>query len=113
MLNPAVLCQQHLLGEHNELHKLAGSIEAGHSLDGYLEQNIMALERIGERHAELVIEMERRDMNHQSPLEQPDVSAYPASSVDRTKAMLDLSGRCEACKRRLAQANAVRVTAYD
>lgn len=102
MLGPQYLCDQHLLGEHNELHKLAGSIDAGQSLDGYLDQRIVNPRRIGERHDELAAAMADRGMNHDSPLDQPDVSDYRASYVDLFAAEADLAERCADCRARLA-----------
>lgn len=71
-LPPAVLCRQHLLAEHRELHALWSILTRGGT--GYRnhpetlrwEGKLAALFR---RHEALVAEMERRGHAHRSPLD--------------------------------------------
>lgn len=99
MVNPKLLCRQHLLGEHRELHTLAGTLLHGKSIYGYIVTGLVDPSLIKQRHAELVTEMERRGYNHQSPIWQP---AYPALEpcVDMEGNLRELRRRCSACKER-------------
>ena len=36
MIKPELLCRQHLLGEHSEIHKHKHNFEKGHSIKGRL-----------------------------------------------------------------------------
>ena len=97
-VEPAELCDQHLLGEHKELHQLVGSINAGIRL-GKLEDFVETAE-INDRHAAIVAEMERRDMNHQSPIVYAD-HGRNGGDVDRDKSRKDLRERCDDCRERM------------
>lgn len=103
MTVPKQMCDAHLLGEHVELHMLVGAIREGISLDGYIENGLVNLPDIRERHMELVLEMRNRGMNHKSPL--PDY-VLPhryrgARSVVLAKSIHDLKTRCTECRRRI------------
>ena len=95
MVEPRCLCRQHLLGEHNELHKLVGCLRKGRSIEGYLEKGLVELHSIRTRHAALVKEMKRRNYRHQSPL-----GKFPASCrgyVNLQQSYNDLKDRCPNC----------------
>ena len=68
MIDPKKMCDQHLLGEHVELHMLVGSIKKGISLNGYVRNGLIEPKSIIKRHEQLAKEMKRRGMNHRSPL---------------------------------------------
>ncbi len=109
MLNPRLLCRRHLLGEHNELHMLAGSLARGIRLDGFVAKGLLEPRAMLERHDSLAREMLRRGYAHRSPL--PDCTAalagYPAAvregRVDLTVSARDLASRCPDCARRMAE----------
>jgi hypothetical protein len=107
MVNPKILCNQHLLGEHVELHMFVGTINKGITVNGYVENNLLEYKNIHERHTELVNEMERRGMNHQSPLPKVLGSHLPDSvkfsQIDRKMAKDELISRCKDCRERLAE----------
>jgi hypothetical protein len=96
MLKPSLLCRQHLLGEHNELHKLAGCLRLGRSVAGYVENGLVDLSRIEERHEELVVEMRVRNYNHKSPLKLG--RAVCGGKVDIERNWKDLWNRCLTCR---------------
>lgn len=96
MVDPKILCRQHLLGEHKELHMLAGCVARGKSLRGYLEKGLIQIHSIKCRHEELVEEMQRRGYNHSSPLR--DFQDYSAGEVNKEKSIYDLRIRCKNCK---------------
>lgn len=102
-VDPQLLCRQHLLGEHNEMHKLVGSIRAGHSIDGYVEAGQVDTSRIQSRHDELANELVRRGFTHDSPLSYDD--DIDRGAVDPAANRTELADRCEACARRILQAD--------
>ncbi|HUU46763.1 MAG TPA: pyrimidine dimer DNA glycosylase/endonuclease V [Acidobacteriota bacterium] len=71
-LEPALLCRQHLLGEHRELHAVWSILTNGKR--GYRRHPEVirwqgALRGLSGRHDRLVAEMERRGYRHLSPLD--------------------------------------------
>lgn len=70
-LPPAMLCRQHLLGEHRELHALWSILTTGKG--GYANHPETTRWRgkqaaLYARHDALVIEMNRRGYHHRTPL---------------------------------------------
>lgn len=106
MINPEMLCKNHLLGEHGEIHKHKHIFEKGYKIDGRLTP-FVAIEpsQMGNRHNELALEISKRGYNHKSPYIQPDLSKYEDSKVN-AKVDLDLSvkeliKRCPECAIRI------------
>jgi hypothetical protein len=69
---PAILCRQHLLGEHRELHAIWAVLTEGKS--GYAQHPETRrwrsrLTALYARHDLLVAEMARRGYHHHSPLD--------------------------------------------
>jgi hypothetical protein len=100
MVNPSLLCDKHLLGEHVELHMLAGCILKNKSIKGFLDKKIVNPSKIYERHKDIVKEMKKRGFNHRSDL--PDLSGkeLPACEVNVEKSVRELFSRCEKCRAR-------------
>lgn len=100
-VDPAVLCRQHLLGEHKELHQLIGHIRAGNTnaVRGHAKRGQVDTARITARHEELVAEMLDRGYNHESPLAYED--SLDLGEVDETANLDDLAERCEECRERI------------
>ena len=95
---PQLMCRQHLLGEHKEIHQLVGAmlkdrwgVVRGHAERGQIQTSI-----IKSRHAALVREMLARGYNHASPL--PDFPRTSIGRVDPDNSMRDLAQRCERCR---------------
>ena len=99
MINPAFLCRQHLLGEHNEIHRLAGSIRAGRSLGKLLTLRRVAPQLARSRHEVLVVEMLKRGYNHRSPL--PEFEIITEVELNPEENLRDLTDRCPECRRRV------------
>lgn len=100
MVDPRVMCRQHLLGEHVELHMIAANIGLGRSIDGYLRINAIEPKSIKRRHNELVAEMSLRGMRHNSPLDFT-TELYPDILIDRARSLRMLIQRCPRCAERL------------
>lgn len=104
MVDPAKMCDQHLLGEHVECHMLAGTLARQRSIDGFVVKRLLEPCSLAERHEQLAEEMGARGFRHASPLPDVDVGYLPADArecrVDVEAAHADLVARCEACRER-------------
>lgn len=105
MINPKLLCNQHLLGEHGELHKFKPSFEKCYSMDKRIRLRQIFPQYMKQRHDILAYEMLQRGMNHQSPYTQPNID-YITSTINLTyedikNNIQDLRTRCPECKRQM------------
>ena len=69
-IDPEKLCDQHLLGEHLEMHMFVGCIKKGISLKGYYDNydnKLLCTNLIKDRHDELADEMILEYENDLSP----------------------------------------------
>lgn len=105
-IDPRLLCDRHLLGEHTEMHQAVGTLRNhphGEAiLRGHAERKQLDTSKIQERHDELAYEMERRGMNHDSPLHYDD--ALDLGRIDPERNLEDLKKRCDDCRRRIENA---------
>ena len=99
MVSPPLLCRQHLLGEHRELHALVGIIRRGTALSGYVKKHLIETAQISNRHEALVVEMLARGYQHNSPLT-PEIT-NGVGSVDVAYNLAELRTRCTGCKERI------------
>lgn len=98
MVDPALLCRKHLLGEHVECHMFRGSLLKGRSLQGFLATGLLDSRLLAHRHDRLAKEMLRRGYRHASPLPCDfDAKAAPGN-VDRAAAQRELAARCDECR---------------
>ena len=106
MIDPKLLCNKHLLGEHGEIHKHKHNFVKGHRVSGRLSP-VVQIEpsSMKVRHDQLAEEMKRRNMNHKSPYEQPSLEAYgndvTNARVDLSKSIHDLCERCPECREKI------------
>ncbi|UCF50015.1 MAG: hypothetical protein JSU91_00615 [Thermoplasmatales archaeon] len=71
-INPNVLCRQHLLGEHREIHAIWSIItqnKKGYANHPETKRWKGKLKALYNRHEEIVKEMKKRGFIHNSPLE--------------------------------------------
>ncbi len=105
MVNSALMCNKHLLGEHVECHMLVGHLQRKRRITNYIRLNLLQLKSLRERHDQLVLEMENRGMLHQSPLPEFDLSYLPEKhriyTVNAEESLIELSRRCPECRKRL------------
>lgn len=104
LVDPRIMCRQHLLGEHVELHMLIGSLRKGTSVQGYIDDGLVDLLQIKSRHDELVVEMKRRGYNHKSPTKAYKTQVRKryhrnTGSVDTVANVRELARRCDECLR--------------
>lgn len=72
-IDPALLCRQHLLGEHRELHAtwtILTEKKKGYSNHPEVKRWVGKLKALYIRHESLVVEMKKRNYTHQSPLDE-------------------------------------------
>ncbi len=110
-VNPKMLCNQHLLGEHLEMHMFVGAINKGKNIQGYIDKNLVNVQKISMRHTELVKEMESRGMHHNSTL----IAHYSLlkGTINIENNIKDLSDRCEKCRERIKQSGSGAVAARN
>jgi hypothetical protein len=100
MVDPRIMCRQHLLGEHLETHVIATNITRGRSIAGFIRNNAIEPHSVQSRHDELAAEMERRCMKHRSPLDF-STDIYPDFRIDRRASLKLLIERCPRCAERM------------
>lgn len=105
-VNPKLLCRQHLLGEHNEIHKHRHNFVKKHSIAKRISPVVqIEPENMKKRHDELVEEMIARGYNHNSPYEQPDLSHLTSeeryAKIEIGISIADLRNRCPECTKRI------------
>lgn len=101
MINPELMCIQHIVGEHGELHKFRHSFVKKHNMNKRMKLKQIFPQLMQVRHDELAKYLK----NHNSPYEQPDISYLNNNEiVELTDKILnynieDLCKRCPECKR--------------
>jgi len=101
MVDPSIMCDRHLLGEHVEIHMLVGCLRKKKNIRGYVEKGLVEIRSLRTRHDGLVREMRRRHMNHASSL--PRTIPRPEKGVgfgrvDRRASLKELRRRCPSCR---------------
>jgi hypothetical protein len=99
MVDPRILCNQHLLGEHAEIHMFVGAIDHGFSVKGYLAKGLLEIHSLYPRHMELVREMKRRNYRHKSKITNKWKRVEKSGRIDRKKNLKELISRCPRCAR--------------
>ena len=101
MVNPKIMCRQHLLGEHVEIHMFIGTINRGKSVNGYLEKGLLEIHNLYNRHENLVEEMKFRGYNHNSKVNKKWRLTEKMGTIDKKKSLKELINRCSKCKKGL------------
>lgn len=103
--DPRILCQNHILGEHREMHQVKGTVEKhphGEAvLEGLAEENAIDTTKIKKRHDALVEEMKRRGWDgHDSPMEDVENQYGGIGKINEVDSVELLVERCEDCRER-------------
>jgi hypothetical protein len=98
MVNPRIMCRQHLLGEHVEIHMFIGTLDRKKSVKGYLQKGLLEVHNLRSRHNELVEEMKRRGYRHHSEVEEKWKTVNMLGFIDRKQSLDDIINRCSKCK---------------
>ena len=94
MVDPKIMCRNHLLGEHAEIHMFVWNIDRKRSVKGYLDKGLLETHNLYTRHAELAQELRRRGYKHNSELDAKWKRAEKAGSIDKKRNLEDLVSRC-------------------
>jgi len=97
-VNPKIMCNKHLLGEHLEMHMFIGCIVKKKSIQGYIDKGLVEVDNIIERHDSLVEEMKTRKMNHTTPIDNK-VKLWVEGYVNVEMNEIILKERCKMCTR--------------
>ncbi|MGB9926584.1 MAG: pyrimidine dimer DNA glycosylase/endonuclease V [Candidatus Bathyarchaeales archaeon] len=100
MVDSRIMCRNHLLGEHSEIHLFVWNIDAGHSVRGYIDKGLLEIHNLYNRHEELARELRGRRYGHNSELDAKWKMAKKEGSIDRQKSLRDLIERCTKCRER-------------
>ncbi len=103
LVNPKVMCRQHLLGEHVEIHMFIGTINLQKKVNGYLEKGLLEIHNLYARHDQLVEEMKRRGYNHHSDVDKKWKCVENKGKIDKIKNFKELSDRCSRCRSRMSK----------
>ena len=103
MIEPRIMCRQHLLGEHLEIHMFVGTIDRGKTVKGYLERGLLEVHNLYARHDELVEEMKRRGYRHCSDVDEKWRTVEKRGTVDRKESLEELLKRCPRCNHRYVE----------
>lgn len=102
MVPPHTMCDQHLLGEHVEIHMLAGTLSRHRSIDGFIAKGLLEPASMSARHDAIACEMTKRGFRHKSPLSTVDLGYLPQlareARVDVATSAEALARRCERCR---------------
>ncbi len=104
LLDPKTMCRKHLLGEHVELHMLAGCLNKGKNIKGFLEKGLVDPTLLLTRHDELAKEMKSRGYNHCSPISKL-TEILPKGHVNPEQNKTELSKRCPQCRDMISKVN--------
>jgi hypothetical protein len=99
-VNPKIMCRQHLLGEHAEIHMFIGTLNRKKSVKGYLSKGLLEIHNLYSRHAKLVQEMKQRNYKHHSEIKNKWKFAEKNGYIERKKNLKELINRCSKCKKR-------------
>jgi len=111
MVDPTILCQQHLLGEHVEIHMFIGSLEKGLIKPGHYP-GMLLIHELWSRHEALVHEMRRRGWTgHQTPIDRAQLELQPwfvvTGEIDVEANVRELWKRCTRCRERITSMHSV------
>lgn len=105
MIDPRFLCRQHLLGCHLEHHMFLGALKKKKKLKGFFLNNCFEPKSLKTSHDEIVLEMQHRTYNHNTPLSQQEVDEAiqylndeeRTWCIDREESLKMLLMKCTKC----------------
>ncbi len=102
MVNPTLLCKNHLMGEYREHFAIAGTLRLKKSITGYIRNNLIEPLSLEQRFAAIKAEMLRRGYKPKKQFIAPDMSYLPREQlnyrIDVGSSQADLLNRCTACR---------------
>ena len=109
MVDPKLMCREHLQGEYRELFTFLGTFRLKRRVDGYIKNNCLEPLAIPSRYEAIKAEMLARGYKPQKPFlftkeliqYLPEVFLY--HKINRDQAYHDLMSRCSECCKRVAK----------
>lgn len=95
-VNTKVMCRQHLLGEHLEMHMFLGALNGRSNIHGHINNQLIEVHNIKKRHDKLVKEMKRRGYNHKSVMVL-NKKLVTVGFIDVKTNLKELKQRCKKC----------------
>ena len=100
-IKPKLMCRQHLLGEHFEIHKAIGNLKhSGIWTKALTNKGFLEPQNFLKRHDKIADEIKKRGMNHNSKLIVGNIK-LPTGKVDIKQSVIDLKKRCPECRKNL------------
>ena len=93
MLPVGMMCMQHIVGEHRELHTIETMIRTGANIKGYLDRKLLEPQHLLARHMQLEGLL---STPHLTPIVQPKDAVI--AFVDKEANQRELVRRCAACR---------------
>lgn len=106
-VDPRLLCDNHLAGEHSEIHQIVGYLRSGHlrKIVGHAVRGQLSTATLQGRHRLLVAEMDRRGWDHDSPLDYEDTLDLGRVRPHTCRAhRAELARRCGNCRALMQEA---------
>lgn len=105
LVDPRIMCKNHLLGEHREMHQVKGTVEkhkhGENILKGLADTNAIDTLLIKARHDTLVKEMKRRGWTgHSTPMDEVDNQYGGIGKIDKEENLELILERCKECRER-------------
>lgn len=105
MINPRALCKFHLSEEHSDIHKILEKLTFDHNFQNNEFLDKIEIKSIVKRHDALALEMMRRDIVHDTPIDKYDVVTYHINDtilsyeIDKKVALKELITYCDDCRK--------------
>lgn len=94
-----IMCRNHLLGEHLEMHMFVGAIKRKMNIQGFIENNLVDTSLLKKRHTQLIKEFKARGYNHKSKL--LPFSIRKMGKVHIEDNIKELARRCKECRKKI------------
>jgi len=99
-IDPKLLCLQHLMSEHVQMHMAATRINKNQDLLGYIMKGMIEPHNVVKRHDALAQELDDRGHHHKTPIE-ITVNIKEEGHVDLLKSIKTLAETCPDCRTRI------------
>ena len=104
MVNPKIMCKQHLIGEYRELFTFMGAVREKKSISGYIKNNLLEPLSVKNRYEVLKSEMINRNYKPKKEFIVQDMNYISKKELNNKvnvhKSLNDLLNRCPECKKR-------------
>ena len=95
-VDPKLMCNRHLFGEHLDMHMFVGMIKSGREIKEFIDDGSIETGNIEFRHKELVKEIKARGFEHETSL---SCNFDPSGKIDPIKNIEELKSICSDCRR--------------